>query len=421
MFWLFVFSASPSPAQNSSVIIFSAPWAGKGTTLIMDHHTHTTVSDGSLSQRKLVKLAVKSSCNILVITDHSHKKETASWEKLSEIFALRLENPDLLLFAGIEINMPSYNGREHVTAFTMPQSETIVLPSLRIVAEMYNKKNEKKETDRSQDRNLLSRVNELTANGADIVMIYNHPSRKDKTSAENIDDLLAWNSMSPNFIGFGGAPGHQKAKHNGYYEHSIKTVDRWDPMVSQVGGVWDQMLNDGYQFWGAIAGSDYHGNGGDYAPCSFSRTHVEVSEPSYAAVIAALRAGTFWADHGNILNKFAFSAKMEGLDTPLYPGSIAQFGKDMNEISVEINIARGLGAIRQPLNVEIIGNCRSGIVETLATETLSPDQDHFNFSLNAKATGSDGKSCYIRSRIRLHKYAEQDLLAYSNQIRFMLN
>jgi len=228
-------------------IIESPSWAGNRNTFIMDHHTHSNVSDGSLSEADLVALAIRSQCNVLAITDHSDIKETVNWQQLRTMDALRNEFPELLLFTGLELNMPSYNGREHVTVLTLPEHENMVLPAIKIIGEQDNDRKEKKDPDRKVDQKILHRINQLVNDGADLLMIYNHPSRKDTSPAENYFDLMAWKKISPAFIGFEGAPGHQKTNPIGDYGNSIKTIDRWDPMVSEVGGAWDQMLGKLFQ------------------------------------------------------------------------------------------------------------------------------------------------------------------------------
>ena len=73
---------------------------------------------------------------------------------------------------------------------------------------------------------------EKTGTGDKAVLIYNHPSRKDDDPDENLSDMLAWQAINPLFIGFEGAPGHQKTRQTGSYVRRIKTRDRWDPVAA---------------------------------------------------------------------------------------------------------------------------------------------------------------------------------------------
>ena len=52
--------------------------------------------------------------------------------------------------------------------------------------------------------------------------------------------------------GLGDHPGHQRMKEPGDYRRPGLTHDRWDPVVSQIGGVWDQLLDKGEDVWAAI-------------------------------------------------------------------------------------------------------------------------------------------------------------------------
>ncbi len=90
---------------------------------------------------------------------------------------------------------------------------------------------------------------------------------------------------APLFIGFAGAPGHQNAREPGAYGAPNFTIDRWDPVVAEVGGTWDRLLSEGHQLWGAIAGSDFHNRKLDKAPCDFSRIHIAAADFSYKAVL----------------------------------------------------------------------------------------------------------------------------------------
>lgn len=413
--YFFVFGRDTGPE-----IIVQSAWAGHGIMAIFDHHTHTRSSDGALSESDLVDLALGSSCDVLAITDHSDVSTSVSAAQFGEIDRLRQAWPELVLFAGLEVNMPSYNGREHVTVLTHPSAERTVLPALRLIAEKTNTGAEDPEADRGGDREFLQSINAFAEDGAEFALLYNHPSRKDEANNENPNDLISWLRIAPYFIGFEGAPGHQKTDPVGSYGRTFQTIDRWDPVVAEVGGAWDQLLGRGHQFWGAIAGSDYHNGNLDFPPCAFARTHLELAELSHIGVLNALRAGTFWADHGQLLERLSFVATVEGLDDPLYPGAVVQLGKDMSSIVLDLAISRGAGAMGEPLIIEIIGNCEMGSPQLLASQKLEAGVNRSTLLLEAKSAGMDGKSCYARARVRLENAIDPDLLAVTNPIRFRL-
>ena len=299
-------------------------------------------------------MARSGGCDALVISDHSDTQGTASRSQLESFAQLRWRYPDFLLFGGIEINMPSYGQREHVNVIVDPTVEVEVLPGLRAAAE----------DDSATDESFLRLAANYNGRADSLVMIYNHPSRKDQDPGENYKDILRWNAIAPIFIGFAGAPGHQNADEIGGYVAPIFTIDRWDPVVAEIGGTWDRLLSEGHQFWGAIAGSDYHTKKLDKIPCDFARTHVAAASFSHMAVIEGLRAGTFWADHGQILRRLSFFAEVAGIESATFPGSIVRLGGERAAILVTASLERGQGSAGSRL-------CKSNSLATAGREKLN--------------------------------------------------
>jgi hypothetical protein len=120
----------------------------------------------------------------------------------------------------------------------------------------------------------------------------------------------------------------------GYPENAYVLYGGFDWMTATVGGMWDAMLAEGKLFT-ITTNSDVHrvvfdtwkngdwlpgqnfdntGHipdpvntdspqpGGDFWPGQFSRTHVGVTRYGYRAVMAGLRAGRVWLDHGHLLD-----------------------------------------------------------------------------------------------------------------------
>ena len=123
-------------ASIAFVLNMSAPkvkveqvyWAGsKANRMIFDHHAHTTYSDGEKTVAELTELAYIKGCDAFSITDHSQDPGSFSQAKLLEIAAMRKKYPVMLIFAGIELGMPSYDGREHVNIITAPEFESETL------------------------------------------------------------------------------------------------------------------------------------------------------------------------------------------------------------------------------------------------------------------------------------------------------
>jgi len=398
--------------------LVSVPWAGSGSVLVADLHTHTTWSDGSDSVARLVGKAVDNGCQVLAITDHSDrnsKVHTADPGYFIAIDAERARHPGLVLIAGIEWNIPAYNGREHVSVLVAPPLAAAVLPEFRMRFDDTGRDKAESHPDPGGAMSWLQRQAESPRQAA---FIYNHPSRKRETIEEARRDLLRWIDDSDLMVGFEGAPGHQNTNPNGSYQRKIHTLDRWDPLAAEVGGVWDQLLAKGIDVWGAVANSDYHNPGMDHPPCAFSRTHIQVPDRSPQGVLDALHAGSFWADHGRILNQFSLLLLHPDLQRPASPGETVRLA-DAADTRVALSLGRGPGAAGRPLSVELIGNCGDGQVRVLESAVLAPTQRSRLWRFDRLQPGADGRSCFFRARVRLVAEDGADLLAYSNPIRVL--
>jgi len=222
--------------QPDAEVITEVPWALISQPLVMDTHTHTRFSDGKYSVAEMVQLAIDHGCEALAITDHSDLSEDAATpDYFSAIKTARTMHPGFILFGGIEWNIPPYWGREHVTVLLDPTLEETILGTF---------KQQFEQDDATADQG-LEWLAEKTGIKDKAVLIYNHPSRKDDDPDENFQDILSWRDTNPLFIGFEGAPGHQKTKTTGSYKHLMLTQDRWDPVAADIGGAWDRMLDEG--------------------------------------------------------------------------------------------------------------------------------------------------------------------------------
>lgn len=386
------------------------PWTLTGQWIRLDTHTHTKFSDGKYSVQEVVQRARLNGCEALAITDHGDLGEAAATpEYFSAINSAREHYPDMVLFGGIEWNIPPYKGREHVTVLLNPMLESSLLMGFRQQFE---------QTDAKSD-DALRWLSAQLPSDHDAVLFYNHPSRKDEDVAENLTDYVEWTHGNSLFVGFEGGPGHQKYKSIGGYAHKHTTVDRWDPVVAEIGGVWDTLLDQGHDVWAALASSDFHNDQGDYYPCEFSRTHVQVPEKTARGVIQALRAGSFWAGHGHILDQLIVLLSAPGLDLPLSPGEAARV-ESASSLRIRVAVSRGAGANPSPLTIELIGNGRTGHPELLDSNTLPFEKNSAEWSFSNLQQGSDGMSAYFRVRVRKTLENEPDLLAYSNPIRVFL-
>lgn len=397
--------------QPDAEVITEVPWALISRPLVMDTHTHTRFSDGNYSVDEVAQLAIDHGCDALAITDHSDLSEDAATpDYFSAINAARASHPDFILFGGIEWNIPPYEGREHVTVLLDPALEEAVLGPFKQQFEQEN----------ASANNGLEWLADKVGEANKAVLIYNHPSRKDDDPDENLQDMLSWRETNQLFIGFGGAPGHQRTKHTGSYKHHFLTQDRWDPVAADIGGAWDKLLDQGHNIWAALAVSDYHNKDLDYSPCEFARVHVYPEDRSARGILAGLRAGSFWADHGQILDDLLFTLSAPGLSLPVTPGEVVRL-RAGQPLQFTVLLQRGTGAMDSRLVVELIGNGRAGKPELLLAQSLLPDGNRVDWTLTDPVPGSDGNSVYLRVRIRKPVDNGPDLMAYTNAIRVITN
>jgi len=336
--------------QQDAEVLTEIPWALISRPLVMDTHSHTRFSDGKYSVDEVVQLAINHGCDALAITDHSDLSEGAATAGyFSAINAARKKHPGFILFGGIEWNIPPYGGREHVTVLLDPMLEENLLGTFK----------QQFEQDDAEADQGLEWLAEKTAIADKAVLIYNHPARKDDDLNENVRDILSWRESNLQFIGFEGAPGHQRKIPTGSYRNHFQTRDRWDPVTAEIGGAWDQLLDLGHNVWAALAVSDFHNEKMDYSPCEFARIHIYPEDRTARGILAGLRAGSFWADHGHILEDLLFTLSAPGLSLPVTPGEVVRL-RASQALQFTVLLQRGAGALESRLIVELIGNGRSG-------------------------------------------------------------
>ena len=397
-------SACTSEPEHLVVV----PWVFSGKPMIIDTHTHTKYSDGSLSVEELVRKSVFNGCNAIVISDHSDKSlKAVSREFFADLDISRKKYPEIVVLSGLEWNVPPYKEREHVNLIVTPDLEQKLLPEFR----------RSFEDGLSANSGLLWIEKNITRLD-DAVFIYNHPSRKAQTQREIYADMRNWHSASSLMTSFEGGPGHQKKL--GDYNTKFSTIDRWDPVAGEIGGTWDMMLADGYNLWAALATSDYHNQNLDYYPCEFARIHANVPEKSARGILQAIKAGSFWADHGRLLNRFDFYVSTPGLDYPATPGETIFMQSDAElTVSIELQVDKNIEL--KDISAELIGNCQSSETQSLKIAAIKEKKSRITWSLTRLARGSDGESCFLRARIRKKmQEGTPDLLAYSNPIRIKL-
>lgn len=394
--------------QNQPEVRREIPWALSGSWMVVDFHTHTTFSDGKSTVDELAGFASDHGCNAIGVTDHLNVEKVSKPEYLQAIDQARALHEDLIIFSGVEWNIPPFDGRKHVTVLFDPELEGDLLPGFRSF----------EQTESAEAG--LSWLAERVRGPSGAVLFYNHPSRDNSDTVESVQDFARWRALSQLFVGFEGAPGHQRSEEIGSYRGRIKTEDRWDPVAADIGGGWDALLEMGEDAWAALANSDYHNGRMDYQPCEFARTHVQVPERTAGGILRALQAGSFWAGHGRVIDELLFVVSARNLEIPVSPGEMVKVTSSTG-IRVSVTVARHINAAKVPLLVELIGNCVDGKIALIDQKTLEGGEQTAEWAFAGLKQGRDGKSCFLRTRIRRNMDEAPDLMAYSNPIRIQID
>jgi PHP domain len=348
-------------SQNARMVR-GIPWTGQGVWLKADTHIHTRFSDGSNTVEEVVAKAASFGCDVVAITDHSDRDlRGATPEYFAAIEAARKAYPKMVILAGVEWNVAPWGGEEHATVLMPPSAET----KLAAFKEQFDDLSRPTHDERLTLDALRWLTANATVNGLPPVVLYQHPSRNDARSIENVPDIKLWRTASDVVVGFAGAPGHQNR--NGSYDYKERPMDRWDPAVARIGDAWDTLLGEGLDVWAADAPSDFHnanpGDLNDFWPCQFSETWLYAAERTQEAVLRAYRAGSFFAAHGHIARAVGLKVTAPGLNRPAGVGEVlaARAGTALTaELHVEVPTADWQGSPNRIDRVEIIAIDRTG-------------------------------------------------------------
>ncbi|MEV5573850.1 PHP domain-containing protein [Spirillospora sp. NPDC052269] len=341
----------------------SAPNPSRLRWLAGDHHVHTQSSyDAMHTVAQQVAAGREHGLDWMVITDHGHvaHEKFAVEQTYADVLAARRANPSMLLWQGLEWNVPS---GEHATVFFDAARDE--LTALRAFEKLFDGNiNGTNHTSPANEATALAGLRWMSGQidrGAidSALMIANHPSRNGRYSPHEFRNLR---DTAPHIaVGMEGSPGAQNdGGHRGGYgnapgtdswagwpSESYRTFGGFDWMTAKLGGLWDSMLAEGRGWW-ITSNSDIHSANGstlaspsvpdgwydahgrypdpvdtgtphnyaDFWPGQFSRTVVGATSHTFRGVMDALRQGRVWVTMGGLLSDLDVRVHGEGAGQP---------------------------------------------------------------------------------------------------------
>lgn len=326
-----------------SALRAQTPYAS-GLWLSGDHHIHTKYSvDGRYEISEQLDAAARTGLDFCVITDHGgplHDKVTLT-KAYPELVEARKRHPNLIVFQGLEWNIPA---AEHGSVILPPTDD-----EAEVIADFERHFDARNMKQASGELDAIEGVKYLQALRSRPLFLANHPARRGFDSPH---ELRNWSDAGPDVMrGFEGAPGHGAAtlvgelrghyvekpgpaSFPGYPLDSYRTFGGYDYYVAQVGGLWDSLLGEGRAFY-ITANSDSHRYFGDphvvdiesyktlgyvtrseatepfisgrprhdtdYPPGLYCQTRVYAARRDALSVMAGMRAGNMYTVLGGLI------------------------------------------------------------------------------------------------------------------------
>ncbi|MEU2336597.1 histidinol-phosphatase [Streptomyces sp. NPDC006654] len=441
--------------------------------LVGDHHVHSVYShDAKYTFTQQARAAARYGLDWMVFNEHSnfgHAHYGAELEH-AEILKARAANPRQLIFQGLEWYIPA---AEHCTVFAAPgPHETDLLTRFELAYDgkllNYTEGSAGAADTARNEAHAVKAIQWLaeqrrTGYVDDVLVLANHPLR---LGIDSPHELRNWRDAAPEImIGMEGAPGAQGAAIPGWrgatsirgeYENkpsaqswagypadAYLTYGGFDWATATVGGLWDAMLSEGRLFtittnsdnhrtvfdtwkngdWPAGQNFDNTGKlpdpvntdtpqpGSDFWPGEFSRTHVGVTRYGYRAVMAGLRAGRVWLDHGHLLDGLEVRLKRDcdHGDGVTLGGRLRVRKGERLTLNVTVTTASRVnaqGILPQLAHVDVIRGAVRGPVadrdtwrapDTKVVQSEDVSGRKGTYTLRIPLTAGD-ESCYVRLR-----------------------
>jgi hypothetical protein len=427
---------------------------GSGVWLAGDHHVHSKYSpDGQYEILTQVDAAARHGLSWCAITDHGgpfHDK-IALKQAYPDLLAARKKHANMTIFQGLEWNVPA---AEHGTVIVPPSRN-----EAKVISEFEARYDElnisRKDTPANTEADAVAAVKYLQTLKPFPLFIANHPARRGRNSPREMRD---WADVGPDvFRGFEGSAGHQAAtlmgSPRGHYDkspsgdawpgypiESYRTHGGYDWYVTQVGGLWDSLLGEGRP-WYITANSDSHRHytdrtvlkeytyatkgyvttttqqaertdNIDFWPGEYTKTWVHAASADPMEILAALRSGSMFCVHGDLIDRLELTATSADACAPMGGTLILEKAGDDILVRIRIRAPKGLnfagrrsdlhhvdliaGEIRGPAaDRSTITNESTRVVRRFAAQDARSDAEHLVFEHRFRNVR---QSFYVRLR-----------------------
>lgn len=392
------------------------PWHNDGQWLVGDIHLHTIASDGGYSAITVAQQAKNFGADFIAITDHGDdiRRKTSLGFGTYNLVVLnipiqeaRKAVPELIIFEGVEWNVPGAGNGGHATVLvTNSPKEHEIISSFTTTFD----------SGESDSKAVAGLQWLATCQINDVIPIcsLNHPSREsynldtfsvDWNKGYTLEKLRLYDDINDVCIGFTADWGHKKYGYpfNAYFQ-SIGGYH--DPMSAIIGHHWDTLLNEGRTWWIRFE-SDFHSESGDYWPAEFTQTRVYSPSKTYEGVIKGLRAGCAYTVHNNIITGLDFLG-VSGTKSAMM-GEVLQVTQG-DIVTASIRIRPGTTTIDK---IELISNVTGTPTSTKVFATWTVNGDWLEMSYPFTNVQND---FYFRIR-GSSSTSPVNLWFYSNPIR----